>query len=94
MVDKHGMVMHDLKWASGETKWLRPYSGDKVAIYYNRDSGRISTSRDGMVPCEDYFNPHFIHVFDATFPLTMQEIADVVWNRVREVEWLEKQLAD
>lgn len=89
MVNKHGLIMRGLKEACSETKRLYPYSGYKVIIYYDRLSGEIIASFDTLSTQLPY-GPHEVHICDATFPLTMQEIADRIWERLSEVERVEQ----
>lgn len=90
-VDKHNLKMVGLREAAGETKGLRGYfSGEYVQISYDRDDGEILTNYHyslGQNSWSDYHCESIITVCFASDPMTMQEIADAIYDAVEDYEW-------
>lgn len=86
MVNKHGLIMRGLKEACTETKRLYPYSGYKVLLWYDRETGRVGSSFEMCLTWFELGDPQIIYLPDAMRPMTMQEIADRIWERLSEVE--------
>lgn len=85
MVNKHGLPMRGLKKACGKTKPLYPYSGFEVIIYYDRKTGYVGSIFE-LARTRIEYDDSEIWVCDAEWPMTMQEIADRIWERLSEVE--------
>lgn len=78
----HGYKMHGLRNAASETKGLAGYySGHYVQISYNRETGEITTNYHyslGQNSWTQYHDPAIITICNASSPMTMQEIADMI----------------
>ena len=75
IVNKHGLKMVGLKRVSGITK-----STPHGRIFWNPDTGEIDTKRW----------PGAVHIGRYDGPMTMQEIADAIYEEYREeMEWRE-----
>lgn len=86
-VNTHGRKMSGLRKAAGETKSLTGcYDQHYVQISYNRSTGDVFADylNQGNFACYD--NNAVIVVCRAHDPMTMQEIADAVDNRILWIE--------
>lgn len=83
MTNTYGLKMTGLRRACGATKGLYPYGPFVEEIIYDMDSGRIRTNE---LLSSSYTRPELpeICAWTATQPLTMQEIADRIYDAVRE----------
>lgn len=88
-IDKHNLPMHGLRKASGETKDLTGYySGHYVQISYDTQSGDVITDYHyslGQNSWTEYHDTNIITICNASEPMTMQEIADAIANKIKEV---------
>lgn len=86
-INKHGLKMHGLKAASGETKDYGYYSGHYVQISYDTETGDILADYHyslGQNSWTHYHAPAIITVATTADHMTMQEIADAVAQAVTE----------
>ena len=89
-VNTYGLKMIGLKAAAGETKGISYYTGEYVQIAYDIDDGRVVTAfyssvdrlDDGDRPGTCYGS--IIIVCNATSPMTAQQIAAEIAERVAE----------
>lgn len=85
-VNTHNLPMNGLREASDETKDLTGYfSGQYVQISYNRKTGDILTYYHysfGHNNWTVYHDPDIITVCTASNPMSMQEIADAIYEAV------------
>lgn len=88
-INKHHLLMTGLKAACAATKGLTYYGSRYVEIFYNRDTGAVWTATmtrgSWTVPACN----RDIKIVDAHSYWTMQELADRIAYRVREVAWRE-----
>lgn len=87
-IDKHNLPMHGLRKASGETKDLAGYySGHYVQISYDIQTGDVITDYHyslGQNSWTKYHDANIITICNASEPMTMQEIADAIANKIKE----------
>lgn len=87
-INKHGLKMHGLKAASGETRNYGYYSGHYVQISYDTDTGDVLTDYHyslGQNSWTRYHDPAIITVATAADHMTMQEIADAIARAVEGI---------
>ena len=85
-VDKHGIKINGLKKASGCTENYGPYSGSYVEIFYCKSSGDVWGNYQyslGHNSGTVYDDPDIVKICHTYHHMTMQEIADVVYDRMR-----------
>ncbi len=96
MINKHGLRMNGLKAVAGNTKaFAKDYdpSTSHYDIYYDLKTGEVTSklicTRDeyrawmnkrGHV---DHVDPELMKVASVNYPLTMQEIADMIYDEWR-----------
>ena len=88
-INTHGIPMHGLRKASGETKGLRPNSCEYVQISYDRGDGSILTDYHcsiGQNSWTQYHDASIITVCNASRAMTMQQIADCIHERLNEIK--------
>ena len=82
----HGLKMHGLRKAAGDTKGLNGYySGQYVQINYDTVEGMVWTNYHyslGHSSWTHYDCPTVITVCTTSVPMTMQAIADAVYEAV------------
>lgn len=87
MINKHGLKMNGLKKASSETKNLNGYySGRYIQISYDKSTGEVLTDFHcsiGQNSWTEYHDPNIVRICNASDPMTMQQIADLVANTIR-----------
>lgn len=87
-VDTHGIKIKGLKKASGNTENYGYYSGKYDEVFYDRKTGEVWTvSRYslGQNTWAVYDDPNVIKVCNASNHMTMQEIADMIYQRLCEI---------
>lgn len=87
-INKHGLKMHGLKAASGETRNYGYYSGHYIQISYDTDTGDVLTDYHcslGQNSWTRYHDPAIITVATAADHMTMQEIADAIARAVEGI---------
>ena len=87
-VDTHGIKINGLKKASGNTENYGYYSGKYDEVFYDRKTGEVWTvSRYslGQNTWTVYDDPNVIKVCNASNHMTMQEIADMIYQRLCEI---------
>lgn len=87
-INKHGLKMHGLKAASGETRNYGYYSGHYIQISYDTDTGDVLTDYHcslGQNSWTRYHDPAIITVATAADHMTMQEIADAISRAVEGI---------
>lgn len=93
MLNTHGIKMIGIRKAAGETKSLRGYySGEYVELHYDRSAGKVLTTYQyslGQNTWAQYRDSSIIKVCNISEPCTMQEIADMIFRRIRELDALE-----
>lgn len=84
-VNTHGMKMHGLKAAAGETRDVYPYAGHYVQISYDTDTGDIYAHwHIDVNSWIHYDNPAIFTAVRAMTHMTMQEIADAIAEAVAD----------
>lgn len=92
-LNKHGIKMTNLKKISGET--FNSQNG-YTQISYDRSTGELiacwhyGTSQTSW---SEYRDPDIIHICDTESHMTMQELANAVWDRLSEIEYRKAYLA-
>jgi hypothetical protein len=88
MINTYGYKMTGLKAASARTKGLGPYDPFYVEVIYNMESGEIRTKE--MLK-NSYTRPDLpeLRVWEATEPLSMQALADIISSAVDKYEELQ-----
>lgn len=84
-VNKHGMKINGLKAASGYTENYSHYSGSYVELFYDKSSGDVWGKFQhslGQNSWTDYHDPDVIKVCTTSRHMTMQQIADAIFDRV------------
>ena len=86
MLNTHGYKMLGFKRAAEETKSLQGYYfGQYIQISYNQSTGEVFTDYHvslGLNSWTQYFDPAVIMVCFTSKPMTMQEIADNIADKV------------
>lgn len=85
----HGLKMIGLRKACGETQDYGTYSPSYDQIFYDRATGEIWTVYHyslGMNSWTEYHDNDVIHICNAQHHMTMQEIADMIAQRVQELD--------
>lgn len=92
MTDMHGRKIKGLKAASGETKDYG-HDGRYVEIFYDRTEGKVW----GVFQCSlgqnswtDYHDSNIIKICNTARHMTMQEIADLINEKMDYIETKEK----
>lgn len=82
MVNKHNLVMRNLRKAAGYTKVI---NNGRVQIDYDMASGDILyTWHLSSNEWTEYNNADIIHIVTTRKPMTMQDIADAIHDKVTE----------
>ena len=87
-INKHGLKMHGLKAASGETRNYGYYSGHYVQISYDTNTGDVLTDYHyslGQNSWTRYHDPAIITVATTADHMTMRAIADAIARAVEGV---------
>lgn len=82
-LDTHGMKMTGIKAAAGATKDLTPYGGSCVQVSYDRETGEVLTAYHVGSGWTLYHESSIVTACYATAPMTMQEVADSIADKVR-----------
>lgn len=85
-INKHGLVIKGLKAASGETKNYGCWSSKYNEIFYDTNTGEVWTVfqvSTGHNTWTHYHDDAIIKIRNTSFHMTMQEIADAIYERVR-----------
>ena len=87
-INTHGLKMTGLKATSGETKGLCGYySGSYIEIFYDRSTGEVWGNYQvslGQNTWTRYDDPNVVKICNVSEPHTMQQIADLVRDYMRE----------
>lgn len=89
-LNTHGLKMTGIKAASGETRNYGSYSARYVEIFYNRSTGEIWTVFQcslGHNSWTVYHDQDIIKICETSSHMTMQEIADAVYDAVRQADF-------
>lgn len=92
-LNTHGLTIHGLKKASGETVNCGRYSPAYHEIFYNRETGEVWAIYQyslGMNSWTHYHDNSVIKVCNTQDHMTVQEIADAIADRVQEIAWRER----
>ena len=84
-INTHGLTIKGIKKASGETCDYGYYSGEYVEIFYDRSTGEVWTKYQyslGHNWWTQYDDPDIIKVCSTSQHLTMQQIADLIAERL------------
>lgn len=84
-VNTHGLTIKGLKKASGETEDYGAFSPTYNEIFYDRETGEVWTkyqSSLGMNTWTEYHDENIIKIGNTQRHMTMQEIADAIWEAV------------
>lgn len=85
-INKHGLTMNGLRVAAGETKGLSPYDHGYVQISYDKSTGDIYTNYHYSIGGNwwtQYHDEEVITICTTHSPMTMQEIADAIWENLQ-----------
>lgn len=88
-LNTYGMKIKGLKKASGETRNYGDYSDRYDEVFYNMESGEVWTVYQvslGGNSWTEYHDPNIIKICNAYHHMTMQQLADAIVDRVRELE--------
>ena len=84
-INKHGLPMTGLRKASGNIVNWSPRSGGYTEIFYDRSNGDVWTVDQvslGQNSWTCYHNPSVIKICNTDTHMTMQQIADLIADRV------------
>lgn len=84
-LNTHGLKMKGIRAASGDTQDYGYYSPSYIEIFYDRSTGEIWTKYQhslGHNWWTQYDDPDVIKICNASEHLTMQQIADLIAERV------------
>lgn len=84
-INKHGLKMHGLRAASGDTENYGYYSGQYVQVSYDRSTGDVLTNYHYSIGHNwwtQYHDPAIITVAMASNHMTMQQIADAIADKL------------
>lgn len=82
-VNTYGVEMIGLDAAAQETERIREYSGNRVQITYDTETGKVYA--DFLVGCNnwvDYNDECMKHICFAELPMAEQEIADMIADAI------------
>ena len=84
-INTHGLTIKGLKAACGRTANWAPGSGGYTEVFFDRATGEIWTVDQvslGMNTWTQYDDPDIIKVCNTTTHMTMQQMADMVYQAV------------
>ena len=87
-VNTHGLKIVGLRKASGNTENYGYYSGLYQEIFYDKATGEVWTIMQislGQNSWTVYHDPEVVKICNASNHMTMQEIADAIYNAVNNV---------
>lgn len=87
-VNTHGLKMIGLKKASGSTENYGYYSGMYDEIFYNVETGEVWTVFQcslGHNSWTEYHDENIVKICNTDEHMTMQEIADCIYNHIKKV---------
>lgn len=94
-INTHGLKIVGLKKASGRTDDYGYYSGIYDEIFYDRATGEVWTVSQcslGQNWWTEYHDANIIKICNASRHMTMQELADAIYEAVQmcqaQEEWL------
>lgn len=93
-INKHGIKMTNLKKISGET--INNPNGYSQ-ISYDRSTGELLETwhyGNNQSNWTEYHDPDIIHVCDTSRHMTMQQLANAVWDALSELAYREAYLAN
>ena len=82
-INTHGLHIIGLRKAAGNTSDYAPYSGHRDQIFFNLETGEIWTHYIYGNGYNVYDDPAIIRIIDTTEHLTMQQLADLVFEKVK-----------
>lgn len=82
MIDKHGLKMIGLKKASGETCNYGAFGQLYTQISYDIDTGEVIAVTLQKPNWKEYHDKSIITICFTTKHLTMQDIADMIQNKI------------
>lgn len=86
-IDTHGLTIKGLRKASGETSDYGAYSAMYSEIFYDRATGEVWTVLQcnlGQNSWTEYHDPNVIKVGNTQHHMTMQALADAIYEAVNE----------
>lgn len=93
MLNKHGLKMTDIKQAAALTRDLTGYySGHYVQLSYDLSNGAVITNAHyslGQNSWVRHASPDVIAIGNISTPKTMQQIADMIYDRVLMMQTIE-----
>ena len=84
-INTHSLKIKGLRKASGSTEDYGFYSGRYNEVFFNRLTGEVWTVFQfslGQNSWTEYDDPNVIRICNATRHLTMQELADMIAERL------------
>ena len=90
MLDTHGMKIKGLKKASGETCELGDYSASYIEVFYDLRTGEVWTAYQyslGENSWTEYNESSILKICNTHHHLTMQTLADMIYDKVCEAEY-------
>lgn len=84
-INTYGLKIKGLKKASGNTLNYGYYSGFYNEVFYDRATGEVWTVFQyslGQNTWTKYHDPNVIKICNASNHMTMQEIADCIYDRI------------
>ena len=84
-INKHGLKMIGLKKVAGETKKLNYDNTKYLQLNYDKKDGEVWTDyfwSIGQNSWNEYNSPNIITIANLSEPHTMQEIADLIAERL------------
>lgn len=89
-LNTHGLKMRGIKDVSGWTKGLRGYyTGEYIEIFYDVNDGEVFKIYQyslGQSTWTKFDDTGVIKITNASSPMTMQEIADLVYAVLEEIK--------
>jgi hypothetical protein len=90
-IDKHGLKITGLKKCSGNTSDNGYYSASYSEIFYDRDTGATwaKYQYDLGHNSETVYHGNVIKICNTSDHLTMQQIADMIRDKLDEIDHIE-----
>lgn len=87
-VNKHGLKMKNLKKAASATKGLEGWASPwYIQLSYDTEDGGIITTPHydlGQWEYAQFHSPTIVDIANISDPMTMQEIANMIYNDISE----------
>ena len=88
MLNTYGLKMNGIKKASQDTADWDTRSGGYEELFYNINSGNVWAVTQvsiGQNSWTEYDDPSIIKIMNSTKHMTMQEIADAIFNCMKKI---------